>query len=113
MHPFPFPFRSPLSDTGRTIDTASARIPQRGANVLEPGGTAESSPWTDLEAALAGPASAQALAELMTSLEAERLVLDQKIKSMTLDRPGYATAQAYLDAIEASLGFLATRSKGK
>ncbi len=114
MHPFPFPFRSPLSSAGGPPPLAGNRPAlYNGLRSEEAGGISGDSPWTELEARLAGPDGAQALAELIANLEKERQDLEQKVQSMTLDRPGFSLSQAYLDAVEAALGFLTHWSAGK
>ncbi len=114
MHPFPFPFRSPLSGPSVPPATGGA-VPSllNGDRPGVPDTRTEGLAWTELEATLAGPAGAQALAELTASLEEERQALEQKAESMTLDRPGFGMTQAYQDALEAALGFLANLSARK
>lgn len=107
MHPYPFPFRSPLMGSGPAALPATAEPPMAVPPDRAQGPVAVT-PWSELEAALAGP-QAQALAqELHASLESQRQGLDQQLKSKTLDRSAYALTQAYLDAVEAAQAFLDT-----
>ncbi len=106
MHPYPFPFRSPLLGSGQAA-LNGASPPKTPAPSDGGRGSTPSTPWSDLEAALAGPQSAALAQSLQSSLEDQRQNLSQKIQSLSMDRSAYALTQAYLDAIEAAQEFLA------
>lgn len=63
-------------------------------------------PWSDLEARLAGPQGGQARQDLISALEAQSGALQKSLASMTLGRGDYALSEAYADAVDAALGFL-------
>lgn len=107
MHPYPFPFRSPLLGSGPVALPPTVK-PQMAVPPDSAPAPVVATPWSELEVALAGP-QAQAMAqELHASLENQRQTLDQQLKSKTLDRSAYGLTQAYLDAVEAAQAFLDT-----